>query len=71
MEKKCYRCGSTNVAKVVAASSAYLPEIKKEILEGRAVVNCCCAGGATNGLQRCKDCGFEWDYYYERAMQKD
>lgn len=70
MERKCYKCGSTNIARVVPASLATVPEIKKEILEGRAVMNCCCAGTGTKELYRCKDCNFEWDYFYELGMKQ-
>ncbi|MDD2484057.1 MAG: hypothetical protein PHQ50_03355 [Eubacteriales bacterium] len=71
MEKKCYQCGSSNVAKIVPSTAAYIPEIKKEIAEGRAIVKCCCAGTGTNGQYLCKDCGFQWDYYYERSIQNE
>ena len=70
MEKKCYQCGSKNIAKVVPASIASIPEIKKDIMEGRAVVSCCSAGRASGGLYRCKDCNFEWDHYYEIGVQQ-
>lgn len=70
MEKKCYQCGSSNVAKVVPASAAGIPEIKNDIMEGRAVVSCCSAGKAGGSVYRCKDCNFEWDYYYELAARQ-
>ncbi|WP_027399227.1 hypothetical protein [Anaerovorax odorimutans] len=70
MEKKCYKCGSTNVVKVVPAGSACIPGIKEDIKEGRAVVNCCCAGKGSSDIYRCKDCNFEWDYFYELGMKQ-
>jgi hypothetical protein len=69
MEKKCYKCGSANVAKIVPAGAACIPEVKKDIVEGRAIACCCCAGTGSTGSYRCKDCGFEWDYYFELSMQ--
>jgi len=48
-EKKCFKCGSTHVAKVVPASALCVPEIRKDVEEGRAVANCCCAGTAGSG----------------------
>lgn len=70
MEKKCYKCGSSNIARFVPASMAHLPEIKKEILEGRAIIRCCPAAILVPGLHYCKDCGFQWDFYYELSMVK-
>ena len=71
-DKKCYRCGSFNVAKVVPASLAYLPEIREDILKGKAVTKCCPAGQGVSGQYRCLDCDFEWDYYYEISqMEKE
>lgn len=70
MEKKCYKCGSANVVKVVPASAAGIPEIKKDIIEGRSVISCCSAGKASGSLYRCKDCNFEWDHYYELGIQQ-
>jgi hypothetical protein len=71
MERKCYRCGSSNVARVVPPSMAADPDVRKEILEGKAVAACCSAGFTASGLYRCKDCNFEWDYYYERARESE
>ena len=70
MEKKCYKCGSAKVAKVVSGNLAYIPEIRKDLIEGRAVLGCACGGAGTTGVYRCLDCGFEWDYYYEKAMEE-
>lgn len=70
MGKKCFKCGSTNVVKVVSGNAAFIPEVKEELIAGKAVMGCGCGGSASTGLQRCMDCGFEWDYYYERAMEQ-
>ena len=71
MEKKCYKCGSSRVAKVVPASALCIPEIKKDVEEGRAVANCCCGGSAGSGVYRCLDCNFEWDHYFELGMEQE
>jgi len=68
IEKKCYKCGSEKVVRIVSANAACIPSVKEQILSGKAEMNCCCAGTGSTGMYRCKDCGFEWDYYYERAM---
>lgn len=70
MKKKCYKCSSANVAKIVSGNAASIPEIKKNLIAGRAVLSCGCGGSGTTGLYRCLDCGFEWDYYYERALEQ-
>lgn len=70
LEKKCYKCGSANVVKVVPASAAGIPEIKKDIIEGRSIISCCSAGKASGSLYRCKDCNFEWDHYFELGIQQ-
>lgn len=71
MGQKCYRCGSDRVAKVIPAKAAFLPEWKEEITAGRAVAACGCGGTAGSQVKRCLSCGFEWDYYYERAMEME
>lgn len=65
MERKCFKCHSTKVVKVVPAAAAGIPEIRRDIQEGRAVVSACCAGTGRSSLYRCQDCGFQWDHYYE------
>lgn len=71
IEKTCFRCGSKRVAKVVPASALCVPEIRKDVEEGRAVTNCCCGGTAGSGIYRCLDCNFEWDRYMELSMLQD
>ena len=67
-EKKCLRCGSEHVVKVVPTSALCVPEIKREVEAGRAVANCCCGGTAGSGIYRCLDCNFEWDRYMEMSI---
>lgn len=70
-DRKCFQCGSSHVAKVVPASALCVPEIRKDVEEGRAVTNCCCSGSAGSGIYRCLDCGFEWDHYMEMSMLQE
>ena len=58
MIKKCFRCGSDNLVKVVSAKSLVIPEIKREVESGAAPIS----------LTRCRNCGFEWDDIMERQM---
>lgn len=37
MKKKCYKCGSDNVAKVVSGNAAFIPEVKKDLIAGRCI----------------------------------
>ena len=43
MAKKCFRCGSEKLVKVVPAKALVIPEIKQEVEDGTAVVSCGCA----------------------------
>jgi hypothetical protein len=69
--KTCLRCGSDHVVKVVPASALCVPEIRKDVEEGRAVANCCCSGSAGSGIYRCLDCNFEWDRYLEMGILEE
>lgn len=69
MTKKCYRCGSEKLIKVIPAKTLVIPELKKEVEEGLAEVDCGCAGFQTAERTRCRDCGFTWDYLTERQME--
>lgn len=71
IEKQCPRCESYNVAKVVSAKAACIPEIQEELRQGKAVLNCCCCGTGSVDPFRCLDCGFEWDYYIELGMKQN
>ena len=72
MIKKCFRCGSDNLVKVVSAKSLVIPEIKREVESGAAEVSCGCAGFLSSHITRCRNCGFEWDDIMERQMlQRD
>jgi hypothetical protein len=70
-DRICYKCGSSHVAKVVPASALCVPEIRKDVEEGRAVTNCGCGGTSGSGIYRCLDCGFEWDHYMELSMLQE
>lgn len=69
--KKCLRCGSEHVVKVVPASALCVQEIRKDVEEGRAVASCCCGGTAGSGIYRCLDCNFEWDRYMETGILQE
>lgn len=69
MAKKCYRCGSENLIKVLPAKALVVPELKKEVEAGLAEVSCGCAGFQTGHRTKCKACGFTWDYLLERQME--
>ena len=71
MTKKCYRCGSENLVKVVPAKALVIPEIKKEVEDGLAEASCGCAGFQTGYRTKCRDCGFTWDYLMERQMEAE
>lgn len=70
MAKKCYRCGSENLIKVISAKTLVIPELKAEVEAGLAEVDCGCAGFQTASRTRCKDCGFTWDYLIEEQMKE-
>ncbi len=70
MAKKCFRCGSEDLIKIVPASALVIPEIKKEVEQGLAKANCGCTGFQTGHRTKCKSCGFEWDYLIERQMEE-
>ena len=70
MVKKCYRCGSENLIKVIPAKALVIPELKKEVMDGLAEVSCGCAGFETGSRTKCKDCGFVWDYLIEQQLEE-
>lgn len=71
MERKCYRCGSARIAKIVSPTSANLAGIRKEIIEGKAIVKCGCGTMGSTGRYQCLDCDFEWDHFFEMAKEQE
>ena len=70
MAKKCFRCGSEKLVKVVPAKALVIPEIKQEVEDGTAVVSCGCAGFLSSHMTRCRNCVFEWDDIMEQQMMQ-
>lgn len=70
MKRKCFRCGSENLVKVVSAKALVIPEIKQEVESGAAEISCGCTGFLSSHMTRCKNCGFEWDNMMERQMMQ-
>lgn len=60
MVKKCYRCGSERLTRLVPAGALVVPEISEAVAEGLAEVVCNNDGFMTGYRTRCEDCGFEW-----------
>ena len=71
MERTCYNCGSTRVARVVSPSAANLSGIRREIIEGKAIVKCGCGTMGSSGRYQCLDCDFEWDHYFEITKEQE
>ena len=70
MGNKCYRCGSENLIKVIPAKALVIPELKKEVEDGLAEVDCGCSGFQTGHRTKCRDCGFMWDYLTEQQLER-
>ena len=60
MVKKCYRCGSERLTRLVPAGALVVPEISEAVAEGLAEVVCNNDGFMTGYRTRCENCGFEW-----------
>ena len=60
MVKKCYRCGSERLTRLVPAGALVVPEISEAVAEGLAEVVFNNDGVMTGYRTRCEDCGFEW-----------
>lgn len=71
MDKKCFKCGSDQIVAIVPAVSALIPEVKADIMTGKAEIACCRTNFATGSRYKCKNCGFEWDSYYEIAQERE
>ena len=69
--KTCPRCDSNNVVRVLTSSMILaVPELRKEVKEGRAIV---CTAGCGTGSSRTfkwKSCKLQWDENMEDAIRK-
>jgi len=68
-ERTCFRCGSKNVIKQVSTLAASMPEIRDEILAGKAEIS---HRSIQSGVfYKCRDCGFSWDTMVERQLEAE
>ena len=71
MVKKCYRCGSERLTRLVPAGALVVPEISEAVAEGLAEVVCNNDGFMTGYRTRCEDCGFEWTPLMEKRLEAE
>ena len=71
MVKKCYRCGSKRLTRLVPAGALVVPEISEAVAEGLAEVVCNNDGFMTGYRTRCEDCGFEWTPLMEERLEAE
>ena len=71
MAKKCYRCGSERLTRLVPAGALVVPEISEAVAEGLAEVVCNNDGFMTGYRTRCEDCGFEWTPLMEERLEAE
>lgn len=71
MSKKCYKCGSENLIKIVPAGALAVPEVSEAVAIGIAEVVCNDDGLMTGYRTKCKDCGFEWTYTIEQKFEAE
>ena len=71
MVKKCYRCGSERLTRLVPAGALVVPEISEAVAEGLAEVVCNNDGFMTGDRTRCEDCGFEWTPLMEERLEAE
>lgn len=69
MERKCPKCASDQVVELVPSAAAIVPEVQEKIAEGKAETACCGRAVTAGQVFRCKNCNFEWDFYYEVAQE--
>ena len=67
MVKKCYRCGSERLTRLVPAGALVVPEISEAVAE----VVCNNDGFMTGYRTRCEDCGFEWTPLMEERLEAE
>ncbi len=71
MVKKCYRCGSERLTRLVPAGALVVPEISEAVAEGLAEVVCNNDGFMTGYRTRCEDCGFEWSPLMGKRLEAE
>ena len=71
MAKKCYRCGSERLTRLVPAGALVVPEISEAVAEGLAEVVCNNDGFMTGYRTRCEDCGFEWSPLMGKRLEAE
>ena len=71
MAKKCYRCGSERLTRLVPAGALVVPEISEAVAEGLAEVICNNDGFMTGYKTRCEDCGFEWTHLMGKRLEDE
>ena len=71
MVKKCYRCGSERLTRLVPAGALVVPEKSEAVAEGLAEVVCNNDGFMTGYRTRCEDCGFEWTPLMEERLEAE
>ena len=71
MVKKCYRCGSKRLTRLVPAGALVVPEISEAVAEGLAEVVCNNDGFMTGYRTRCEDCGFEWSPLMGKRLEAE
>ena len=71
MVKKCYRCGSERLTRLVPAGALVVPEISEAVAEGLAEVVCNNDGFMTGYRTRCEDSGFEWSPLMGKRLEAE
>ena len=71
MVKKCYRCGSERLTRLVPSGALVVPEISEAFAEGLAEVVCNNDGFMTGYRTRCEDCGFEWSPLMGKRLEAE
>ena len=68
--KTCPRCDSDNVVRVLTFSMILaVPELRKEVKEGRAIVCTAYCGTGSSRTFKCKSCKLQWDENMEDAIR--
>lgn len=71
MARQCPRCNSNNTVRVYAARALAIPEYRKEVEEGLAIVGYCGCHGIGSGIEyKCRDCDLQWDELMEDGIRE-